>query len=276
MDKIPGINIKSARFLFAIAMIAMGIEHFIFGDFIAGRAPAWPQGIPGRLVWAYLSGVTLILAGITILLEKRARMTVMLAAAIIFVWSGLRNLPGLIMHPQSGLDWANTGKSLAISGGAFIVAATFPPEEPPVRRLRWFQQQADRLARLGGYFIGLFMILCGIEHFIYVQFVATLVPAWIPGHTFWARFAGVALIAGGLGLVLRIQARLAAGLAGIMIFIWTIVLHLPRAIAAPLQGNGNELTALQEALAFSGALFILYIVIGQRSALKERQILAAN
>ena len=42
--------------------------------------------------------------------------------------------------------------------------------------------------------------------------VATLVPAWIPNPTFWTYFAGVALIAGGIGLVLVATSRLAATL----------------------------------------------------------------
>jgi len=37
-----------------------------------------------------------------------------------------------------------------------------------------------------------------------------------------------------------------------MLFLWVIVLHIPRAIANPYVGNGNELTSVFEALAFSG------------------------
>jgi uncharacterized membrane protein len=39
------------RIFFAIALIGLGIEHFVFREFITGRAPK-----SGSLVWAYISG----------------------------------------------------------------------------------------------------------------------------------------------------------------------------------------------------------------------------
>jgi hypothetical protein len=39
-----------------------------------------------------------------------------------------------------------------------------------------------------------------------------------------------------------------------MIFIWVVILHIPRAVA---MRNSNETTAVFEALAFSGVAFIL-------------------
>ena len=82
-----------------------------------------------------------------------------------------------------------------------------------------------------------------------------LVPAWIPGHMFWTYFAGVALIAGGVGLLLPQTARLAAALSGVMIFLWVVLLHVPRAMAATDAQSRNEWTAVFEALAISGIGF---------------------
>lgn len=94
-------------------------------------------------------------------------------------------------------------------------------------------------------------------HFIYTDFVATLVPEWIPGPVFWTRFAGVALIGSGLAIMINIQQHTAALLLGIMIFLWLLLLHIPRAIADPHSGDGNEWTSVFEALAFSGIAFLL-------------------
>jgi uncharacterized membrane protein YphA (DoxX/SURF4 family) len=82
-----------------------------------------------------------------------------------------------------------------------------------------------------------------------------LVPSWIPGHLFWTYFTGTALIAGGVGLCIGRTARLAAALLGFIIFIWVLVLHVPRAIA-DLHG-ANEWTSVFQALAMSGIAFIL-------------------
>lgn len=57
--------------------------------------------------------------------------------------------------------------------------------------------------------------------------------------------------------ILRIQARLAALLLGVMIFLWLLMLHIPRAIADPSGGKGNEWTSVFKALALSGIAFLL-------------------
>jgi uncharacterized membrane protein len=88
-------------------------------------------------------------------------------------------------------------------------------------------------AKVGPYFIAIPMAIYGVQHFIYLQFVADFIPAWIPGHRFWACFTGVALIAAAVGIVLKQWDRLAATLLGSMIFLWVILLHTSRLAAKP-------------------------------------------
>jgi uncharacterized membrane protein len=101
------------------------------------------------------------------------------------------------------------------------------------------------------------LIVFGIDHFLYVQFVATLVPSWIPFDYFWTYFAAVALIGGGATILFRIQLKLVGILTGTMIFFWFLILHIPRAVATPDIDNGNEVTSVFQALAFSGVAFVL-------------------
>ena len=58
-------------------------------------------------------------------------------------------------------------------------------------------------------------------------------------------------------MIVRVRARLAATLLGTMVFIWVLILHIPRAIADPYSGVGGEWTSVFEALAESGIAFIL-------------------
>jgi uncharacterized membrane protein len=98
----------------------------------------------------------------------------------------------------------------------------------------------------------------GVQHFLFASFVKGLVPGWIPGALFWTYFAGVALIAGGVGLMMP-KTRRAAGIAvGLMISSWVVLLHIPRALAAATPAaRRNEWTAVFEAVAFAGIAFIL-------------------
>ena len=118
------------------------------------------------------------------------------------------------------------------------------------------------------------MILCGIQHFKFAQFVATLVPAWIPGAMFWTYFAGVALIAGGLGIIVSRVTRLAALLSGAMIFSWVFLVHIPLVVKNP-QSTG-DVAAVFEALAFSGVAFLLAGLAATTSSVARRREQARN
>jgi uncharacterized membrane protein len=102
--------------------------------------------------------------------------------------------------------------------------------------------------------LGGFMMLAGIQHFMFAAFVASLFPPWIPGALFWTYFAGVALIAGGAGIIVPFVARLAALLSGAMIFSWVFLVHIPLILKTR---SANDVTAVFEALAFSGVAFLL-------------------
>jgi len=101
------------------------------------------------------------------------------------------------------------------------------------------------------------MILFGIDHFLYTDNVAGLIPGWIPGQVFWAFIAAILLIGAGMAIILNIKRRLVALLAGFMLFIWFVILHIPRAFAHPEIEKGNEITSAFEALAFSGIAFLI-------------------
>lgn len=157
--------------------------------------------------------------------------------------------------------WGDAFKILAFSGGAIIVAGTFPrqPSTPPL---------SEGMIFLGKLFFCTTLVVFGVEHFLYEAFVATLIPNYIPWHIFWTRFAAVALIGSGSVIIidgiLRVFhiyipniGRVVALLLGLMLFLWVFMLHIPRAIADPHSGNGNEWTSVFEAFTFSGIAFLI-------------------
>jgi putative oxidoreductase len=119
--------------------------------------------------------------------------------------------------------------------------------------------------RIGCLLLALPMVVYGFEHFIYADFVATIVPPWIPWHMFWVYFCGVALFAAGLSILVNKHARLAAALLGTMIFLWVLTIHVflifhkpgdawaDRRVFGDLPGRLNN--AFKD-LGLSGAAFI--------------------
>jgi uncharacterized membrane protein len=108
---------------------------------------------------------------------------------------------------------------------------------------------------LGAALLGIFLLVCGLEHFAYTDSVARLIPPWIPGAKAWTYFAGVALIAGGAGSLIPFTTRLAASLSALMVFSWIPLVHIPLAVTRPQ--HASETAGVFEALAVSGVALLV-------------------
>ena len=236
------------RVFFALGMLGLACEHFVFGDFVTARAPAWPELWPGRLPFAYVTGGVFVLCACAILFRRGERTAALIFAGAIVVWAVLRSIPFTISSPAFGGQWTQTGKSFVLLGGALAVASLATPGSDG--RLAARSIYGLRLARI---FLSAFLILTGIQHFLHTDFVASLIPAWFPGNaTLWTYLAGIFLIAGGIGMNVRPTARAAALLVGIMVFSWFWIVHIPRTFASVSDG-----LAVFEALAVSGIALML-------------------
>lgn len=244
-------SIKTARIFYGIGMMGMGIQHFIYSSFRPVIIPAWPQWVNTPIL-AYLMGVILVTASTFIILGKRTKAILLFLGALLLFCLFFIQIPFLLfIQPNSpahlGL-WTNALKELALAGGAFVLAGISMEDKPN----HIVFSITERLIPYGKIFFSITLIAFGIDHFFYTEFVATIVPTWIPDHTFWTYFAGVTLIGSGTAIILKIKRRRIALLTCIMLFLWFIVLHIPRAIAEPNLEKGNEITSVFQALAFSG------------------------
>lgn len=55
----------------------------------------------------------------------------------------------------------------------------------------------------------------------------------------------------------KIRVGLIAALLGAMVFIWFMILHIPKVIHAPVADRGGEMTSAFLALAYSGIAFVI-------------------
>jgi uncharacterized membrane protein YphA (DoxX/SURF4 family) len=239
------------RLFFAMSMVAFGFQQLMTGAFVR-LVPPLPAWIPWHSFWAGFVGIILIVAGVAIAIEYKARWAAAVLGALLVLSILFLHLPKAAANPLVGFMWTNPAKALAMLGGVIILAAALPEEKAGGSALASLFR---KLMPLGPLFLALFLILGGIQHFVYLDFVTKLVPSWIPRPQFWAYLAGIALIAGGIGILVPKTARLAATMTGIMILLWVVLLHIPRALAD--LHNPGETSGVFEALAFSGVAFTL-------------------
>jgi hypothetical protein len=242
--------IKAGRLFFAVMLVGLAGQQLYDGYFRPVLIPPFATHFPGEIVLVYLLSAVLILAAAGIVLNIRGRMLALGLAGLFGALFLFCHLPYEFWVDPAGRSmgaWGNALKESAMAGGALLVAGSYRGG-----------------LGYGRIFFAVTMILFGIEHFLYAQFVQNLVPGWIPWHMFWTYFAGIALIAAGAGFILCIQLRLAGLLLGGAIFIWFLVLHIPRAAVAPVTDNGNELASVFESLGFSGIAFLIAYSYGPR------------
>jgi hypothetical protein len=241
---------------YALCIMAMGIQQLAYGDIDPNFLP---QAFSTYLVYRVLTypwAIAFTLTGVSYLVNWRAYETALVSAGIFLVCFIFGYAPYMLFGSDVGgsfLQWAPAFETLAFTGSSLALAASFRKDatnsSSPIRLL-------EKLIPWGGAFFSVMLIGFGIDHFLYPKLVAGLVPAWILNPTFWTYLTGTALVGAGLSITFKIKLKLVASLLGIMLLLWCLFLHMPRAVHQPVANRGLELTRVFVTFGFSGIAFL--------------------
>jgi len=146
----------------------------------------------------------------------------------------MRSIPGEVL-------WSYLAGAMVLAIGSIAVAL----------RGDWSRSRGlDRLVMLGPLFFAAPLAAFGAEHFTREEAIASIVPAWIPWHHFWAYLVGACFIAAALSLVTGVRARLAAALLALTFLLFVVLMDAPAWAEDPRDPFALTL-ALRE-LSFSG------------------------
>jgi uncharacterized membrane protein len=95
----------------------------------------------------------------------------------------------------------------------------------------------------------------GVNHFLYANMMAGMVPAYIPGGIFWIYFTGAALIAAAVSIVTKIQGKLAMYLLALLLLIFVVTLHVP-GLSNPQMKMMSMMALLKDLGLMGGALLL--------------------
>jgi uncharacterized membrane protein len=257
---------KIGRTFYGIGIVALGVHQLITKDFRPEIVPPFPAWAHHYIFFPILSGIALIIVGIIISglfkIKLVSTKSICLYLGLCFlVLIILCHLPYILFfspYKVSRLDvWFGVGEALAYSGGAFVMAGSFPESGSSGKGEKPFELLLARLIPLGRIFYSVLIILFGFSHFVFTDFVSTMVPKWIGSPLFWTYFAGVALIGAGIAVIFKIWIKLVALLLAIMLFLFFILFHVPDATANPYAGGGNEIVRAFVALLFCGIALVI-------------------
>jgi uncharacterized membrane protein YphA (DoxX/SURF4 family) len=241
---------KAGRYFFAVSIIAFGIIQFTTSDFMSAFLPIRISS-HSRIFLLYFFSSLFVFAGLMMLFNRTARGGALTAVlfAIFILYPGLINL---ISDPKNPGYWTVIAETLAICAGALIITGIFNRNTTAPDRALPFPKNKLVAGRI---LFACTLIVFAVQHFLYADYISTLIPTWIPLPVFWAYFVGIAFLAGSISLFVRIKTRLASALLGFMFLFWVFFLHAERVTANPQKET--EWTSLFIALAFCGIFFAI-------------------
>jgi uncharacterized membrane protein len=260
--------IRSGQFIFGIAMTAFGVENLI-----CGRLRLTVEGVPwfsAHRIVAYVTGVVLLAAGLCIIANVKARQTTMILGALYLLYVLIFEVSAVIASPMSVGVRTVFFETLSLGASALILAGVLRTGGGDFRRSG---NIVDKVIASGPYLLGISAVVFGIDHFLVLSFIASLVPAWLPGHMFWAYFTGAAFIVAGICMISRWMDEVASFCLGLMFLLWFLVLHSPRVVAAVRSHDPNspdEWSSAFIALGIGGGCWICAWHARQRCRLGAR------
>ncbi len=205
-----------ATIVAGVVLIFLSILNFAYRDSLMSWQPT-PAGASWIMPFAFLSGAILILGGFGLLVPRWRAKAAMLASGWIGLWALLLHLPHVATaHNTAAL--LGLGEASANALGLATLTGCF---------------DGDRRAlalRLG---FGLCLVVFGVSHFVYADFTAQMVPAWLPQRLAIAYLTGTIHALTGLCLLAGLRGRIAATIEAAMMSSFVLLLHIPGVAAAP-------------------------------------------
>ena len=173
---------KMGRIFYGIAIGGMGFLTIYYRDFPYMLIPPKHSWIPGLAMLACISGGMLILAGASIVFEKKIRSVSLLLGGVLLLIFCFCFVPyefTVSSNYMHLVDWENAEKELALAGGAFVMAGCFSEKNE-----NFLIRFLGKLIPFGAMLFSITMISFGILHFLYAKNVSDYVPSWVPNRWF--------------------------------------------------------------------------------------------
>lgn len=242
MEEFNKIN-PMVRVMFAVPWIVLGIEHYLYVEFVAGEVPAY---FPVKEFWVYLTGIAMIAAGISFLVKRYSALAAFLLGTMLLIFIVLIHIPTISSNLSDSNHWTRFFQDLSFASAAFMLADIF--SEKKVKNLQL-------LAKIARYVFALCLIAFGIEQFFDFGFLTAKVPLFLPLRFVAVYLIGAWFIITGATVMLNKSARLTLYVLGALL----LLVNIPNYIYLLSNDVSNALlwTGAMLDLLVTGGVFIL-------------------
>jgi len=122
------VAMRVAQVLFGLTCIFYGWSHFLYPDYTASMVPTL---LPGRLAFAYFTGLAHMAAGLAIIVGILPRLAATLEAIMMSLFGLLVWVPSFFTHPRPQWaaspesQWSELVVNLVLAASAWIIAIYF-------------------------------------------------------------------------------------------------------------------------------------------------------
>jgi hypothetical protein len=220
------------RILFGASAILFGVVSLIWHD-----SDMWQRLLPLHAPFDTIAGWCLVFAliagGIAMMAPRTAR-PASIVLGVVFGLYVFACVSSIIAAPAEPGGYINGFEQLAIVCG---LLAVFAANEKAAARATVL----GRAARIG---LGVCALSFAWAQVVYLQYTASLVPAWIPpNQVFWTNVTTVAFALAAIAMLANRQARLAMRLLAVMTALFGVLVWLPLIAAHPAAlSNWSEIS----------------------------------
>ncbi len=239
------------RVFVAASLAAFGGEHLASAQGLSQMVPSW---MPFPLLTAYLVGIALFAASVSIVSGRQIRLAASLLGTMFFIFVLSIHIPRVVANPADRFAWAVATRDFTFGLGAWMLAASWPDDGDA----EW-----PRVIAACRIVAGLVFVFYGVEHMMHPMFVPGVpldrqMGSWVPAAHVWGHVVGLLLIAVGVLMVINVEARAAATWLGVALTVTLPVIYVPMLFVAV--GPGEQVVAVNyifDSMLFAGTVFLL-------------------
>lgn len=213
------------RGLLAVSSAGIAVFSLSYVHLESQSLPAW---LPWREAWVYGWALVLLGASSSLCLSRMILPGVLTLGIYYFVSAAI-SVPLIASQPLGIGAWYGFCEPATALAATWILYAVLRRDSPEPHT----PIVGERAVQAAKVLFALTCVFYGLSHFVYADYTASLVPAWLPGRLPLAYLTGIGHAAAGLAIIVGILPGLAATLEAIMMSLFGLMVWVPTFFMQP-------------------------------------------